>query len=195
MRTRSSFRPQSSCSGAGKSRYWVRKTPAEPGAPTTTSCLRAIAWNHTGAIKTAHTDLFWAAGSVVMAPEDGVPYGVPGELDHATGPEEATVQNPKGPTGPRPDSMKVECQYCGCWKGLRKVATLLRCGSRPLGFLLFFKCRFAGSRTLVGGDASSTCRFVGSGMLAGSDASVRGGRNLIPVQNTPPGTVDPRGCG
>jgi len=42
---------------------------------------------------------------------------VPGELDHATGPAEATIDNPKGHTGPRPDSAKAGCQYCGTLEG------------------------------------------------------------------------------
>jgi hypothetical protein len=42
---------------------------------------------------------------------------VPGELDHATGLAEATIENPKGQTSPRPDSAKAECQYCGSLEG------------------------------------------------------------------------------
>ena len=68
--------------------------------------------------------------------DPAVHYAVPGELDHATGLAEATIENPKGPTSPRPDPVKAGCQFCGRWKGLRRVATLLRCGSRPLGNFL-----------------------------------------------------------
>jgi hypothetical protein len=47
----------------------------------------------------------------------GVHCSVPGELDHATGPAEATIDNPKGHTGPRPDPVKAGCQYCGTLEG------------------------------------------------------------------------------
>src|SRR5579864_2646582 len=136
MRTCPSVLPQSSGRGAGRSRYWVRNTPAEPGSPTITSWVRAIAPNHTGSKKTAHNGVFWAAGAPSAGFGADISLLLPGELDHATGPEEATIDNPKGQTGPRSDSTKVECQYCGCWKGLRRVATLLCCGSGPLGVLL-----------------------------------------------------------
>ena len=67
--------------------------------------------------KCAHTGGFWAAGPASRARITGISLPVPGELDHATGPEEATIDNPKGPTGPRSDSAKVECQYCGLLEG------------------------------------------------------------------------------
>jgi hypothetical protein len=47
----------------------------------------------------------------------GIHSPLPGELDHATGLVEATIENPKGQTSPRPDSAKAECQYCGSLEG------------------------------------------------------------------------------
>ena len=61
---------------------------------------------------------------------------MPGELDHATGLAEATIENPKGPTSPRSDPVKAECQFCGSWKELQSAETLLCCGSRPLGIFI-----------------------------------------------------------
>src|SRR5690242_5861854 len=126
MRTPSSTRPQSSGRGAGRSTNWVRTTPAEPGAPTMTSGRRAMFTESYGPRKCAHTGGIWAAGSSGAGFESDVLLSLPGELDHATGPVETTIDNPKGPTGPRPDSVKAECQHCGRWKGLR------RSGDTPL---------------------------------------------------------------
>src|SRR5438105_15022817 len=117
MRTCSSVRPPSSGSGSGRSRCWVWKTPAEPGAPTTMSSRRAICDKSYGPTNTAHS--CWIVWPAYLASLrcPGVHCSVPGELDHATGPAEATLDNPKGHTGPRPDSVKAGCQYCGTLEG------------------------------------------------------------------------------
>src|SRR5579859_5792991 len=66
----------------------------------------------------------------------GVHCSLPGELDHATGPAEATIDNPKGHnrSPPRPSESWVPAMW-NAGRGCGRVATLLRCGSRPLGFL------------------------------------------------------------
>src|SRR5437879_6471838 len=103
MRTWSRVRPQSSGKGSSRSTYWVRKTPAEPGAPTTTSAWRAIfARTSYEAKKTAHTGPIVRPARLAAGRRPGVHFAVPGELDHATGLAEATSRTRKGRPVPAP---------------------------------------------------------------------------------------------
>jgi hypothetical protein len=113
-------------------RSGATETPLPSASLSESGMVRCRKGYATG--KTAHTGPHWAAGVPSERYAAGIGLCLPGELDHATGPVATTDDdNPKGQTGPRPDSVKAECQYCGRWKGLRRMATCLRCGSGPLG--------------------------------------------------------------